>query len=288
MNPSRACVLLFTALLSACSSSTSLPNPDILSVTPNQVIVPRELPVEQRVPIRVSLDAVIPVRVDYGNEQVTTDVAKVWIGPAPATVQWVGQDGTLTVVVPDVLDKGSYDVRVALPDGREASRASVLSLILPDDDSHLPVDPDPDSGTLDPEDAGPLILTDAGTEEDGGLSPGQDDAGVQLPEDGGLGPNDPIRPGDITGFTLDTLGDQAWNTPFPVTVRAIGPRAAHFQDSVELTVNKTGAVSPLKLGPFVNGLCVQPVTVQARGANVKLTVTDAYGAQGTSNGFKVQ
>ena len=68
----------------------------------------------------------------------------------------------------------------------------------------------------------------------------------------------------------------------------LGPRAAHFQDSVELTLNKKGTITPLKLGPFDNGVVGQYVTIDARGGNLKLTVTDAFGAQGTSNGFKVQ
>lgn len=289
MSPRRVSALLIAALLSACDSSTSLPAPSILSVTPNQVTVPRALPAELRSPVRVSLDAVVPVRVDYGEEQVRTDSARVWIGSEEAPVRWVEQDGTLTVSVPEALDTGSYDVRVALSDGREATRPSVLSLIPLEDDRQEPSGSD---AGLEPlpgeEDAGPLILTDAGPPEDGGLSPGGGDAGVGLPEDGGLGPNDPIRPGDITGFALDTLGDQDWGVPFLVTVRALGPRAGHFMDSVELTVNKNGAVSPFKLGPFDYGVVTQLVTVQARGANVKLTVTDAYGAQGTSNGFKVK
>ena len=290
MNPGRVSALLIAALLSACGSSTSLPNPDILSVTPNQVIVPRELPVEQRSPVRVSLDAVIPVRVDYGEQQVSTDAARVWIGSEQATVQWVEQDGTLTVAVPEVLDTGGYDVRVALSDGREATRTFALRLIPGANAPWEPTDPDPaDAGTVEPDDAGPLILTDAGEPDaDGGLSPDAGDGGVTPSEDGGLGPDDPIRPGDITGFELVDLGDQTYGAPFQVTVRAIGPRAAHFMDSVELTVNKNGNVSPLKLGPFTYGVVKQDVTVKVRGANVKLTVTDAYGAQGTSNGFKVE
>jgi hypothetical protein len=282
MRPGRVTALLVAALLSACDSSTSLPTPDILSVTPNQVAVPREVPVELRSPVRVSLDAVIPVRVDYGEEQVRTDAARVWIGSEEALVQWVEQDGTLTVAVPEALDTGSYDVRVALSDGRESTRSSVLTLIPWEDGRQVT-----DAGTVDiPEDqdAGPVVLLDGGSLEDGGTSP---DAGVKTP--GEPGPDDPILPGDITGFELDTLGDQGRGVPFLVTVRAMGPRAAHFQDGVELTVNKlNGGVSPLKLGPFDFGLCVQLVTVDAHGANVKLTVTDAYGAQGTSNGFKVQ
>jgi hypothetical protein len=278
----RATVLLVAALLCACGSSTALPAPDILSVVPNQVTVPRHVPVEQRSPVRVSLDAVIPVRVDYGQEQVSTDAARVWIGSEQASVQALDSDGTLIIGVPEMLDTGTYDVRVALSDGRETVRQAVFSVI----PKHRGPQPDDDAGVVDiPEedlDAGPLIQTDAGTPDAGTSS----DAGVVQPD--GPGPNDPIRPGDITGFEIEALEDQQQGTPFLVVVRALGPRAAHFQDSTELTVNKHGTVSPLKLGPFDNGVVGQYVTVGVLGANVKLTVTDAYGAQGTSNGFKVQ
>ena len=284
MNPGRVTALLAAALLCACDSSTKLPAPDILSVTPNQVTVPRAVPIEQRSPVRVSLDAVIPVRVDYGEEQARTDAARVWIGSEEATVQGLEQDGTLTVAVPEALDTGSYDVRVALSDGRESTRASVLTLIPADESQQLPFDAGQEQQPGGDPDAGPVTVLDGGSPEDGGTPR---DGGVKIPD--GPGPDEPMRPGDVTGFELDAVEDQARGVPFLVTVRALGPRAAHFQNGVEVTVNKSnGTVSPLKLGPFDAGTCVQLVTVNARGANVKLTVTDAFGAQGTTNGFKVK
>ncbi|MFP2910736.1 hypothetical protein ACLESD_38005 [Pyxidicoccus sp. 3LFB2] len=277
MSLGRVTLLLVVALGCACGSSASFPAPDILSVAPNQLPVPREVPADKRDPIRVSLDAVIPVRVDYSHEQVRTDAARVWIGSEEASVTSLDRDGTLVVEVPVALDQGTYDVRVSLSDGREAMRPAVLTLI-PEDWGRQS-----DAGMIDlPEeqDAGPLILLDGGTPD--ASTP---DAGPPPVEPG---PNDPIVPGDITGFIIEAVGDQQRGTPFLVIVHALGPRAAHFQDSVELTLNKKGTLSPLKLGPFDNGVVGQYVTVDAKGGNLKLTVTDAFGAQGTSNGFKVQ
>ena len=278
---SRA-VLLATLLLCACGGGGPLPAPEILSVTPNQVSVSRGAPAAERKSVRISLDAVIPVRVDYGREQVRTDAARVWIGPEEAPLEGLEQDGTLTVAVPKALDPGTYDVRVALSDGRETARSSALTLLLMGGTRT-----DTDAGVGEPPeeltDAGPLILVDGGVPLDAGTPR---DGGVKLPDE--PGPHDPIRPGDVTGFELEPVEPQRQGVAFLVTVRALGPRAAHFQDSVELSINKNnGGVRPTKLGPFDNGMCTQLVTVDAQGGNVKLTVTDAYGAQGTSNGFKV-
>ncbi|WP_426752149.1 hypothetical protein [Myxococcus sp. Y35] len=53
---------------------------------------------------------------------------------------------------------------------------------------------------------------------------------------------------------------------------------------MSLTVNKKNGT----VGPFDAGVHTALVTVTAHGGNIKLTVTDAFGAQGTSNGFKVK
>ncbi|MCP3142170.1 hypothetical protein [Pyxidicoccus xibeiensis] len=262
---SRSSVLLATALLCACGTSTSLPAPDILSVSPNQVIVPRELPAEKRDSVEVSLDAVIPVHVDYGEERVRTAAAKVWIGPEEASVEDLKTDGTLTVSVPEALDEGAYEVRVVLADGREARRPSALTLRLPEG---TPLIDPPDAG-LDSE------LTD------GGSSPGRDGGsrGATLVE------------GDITGFTVnlnDLQQDANGAGTYLLIVNALGPRAAEFQGTVKLSINKQYAtVTPDTLGPFSNGRGVKEITVEAKGGNLKLTVTDEFGAQGTSAGFKL-
>jgi hypothetical protein len=240
--------LLATLLLCACGGGASLPAPEILSISPNRITVPRGTPAAERRSIVISLDAVIAVRVDYGRERVSTEAVRVWIGAEEAPLEGLEADGTLTVTVPGSLDEGTYDVRVSLADGREAVRPSALTVV--------PV----------------------GSQEGG-------DAGTPMV----VRPEDPMRRGDITGFLIESLGEQRRGVPFRVTIRAVGPRAAHFRDDVTLALNRDDdEVSPSRLGPFVGGVCEQLVTVDAHGGNVKLTVTDAFGAQGTSNGFKVR
>ena len=280
MSLGRARVLLVAALLYACGSNAPLPAPDILSVTPNQVPMAKGRPSEERTLIRVSLDAVIPVRVDYGEEKAHTDAARVWIGSEEAPVQSVDRDGTLVVEVPETLLKGTYDVRIALSDGREAVRVAVLTVVPKGRGPQSGSDAGSDEVPEENPDAGPIDMRDAGS-----LPP--DAGGGNLPDDR-LDPRAPMRPGDVTGFQFEAVGDQTQGTPFLLVVRALGPRAAHFQESVELTLNKRGTVTPLRLGPFTNGVCEQLVIVDAKGGNVKLTVTDAFGAQGSSNGFKVK
>jgi hypothetical protein len=280
MSLGRARVLLVAALLYACGSSSPLPAPDILSVTPNQVPMAKGGPTHERTLIRVSLDAVIPVRVDYGEEKAHTDAARVWIGSEEAPVQSVDRDGTLVVEVPETLLKGTYDVRIALSDGREAVRVAVLTVVPKGRGPQSGSDAGSDEVPEENPDAGPIDTRDAGS-----LPP--DAGGGNLPDDR-LDPRAPMRPGDITGFQFEAVGDQTQDTPFLLVVRALGPRAAHFQEYVELTLTKKGTVTPSRLGPFTNGVCEQRVSVDAKGGNVKLTVTDAFGAQGSSNGFKVK
>ncbi|NMO23016.1 hypothetical protein HPC49_46460 [Pyxidicoccus fallax] len=269
---SRAVALLATVLLLACSGGGTLPSPEILSVTPNQVTVPEGAPAEERQFVRISLDAVIAVHVDYGREEARTEAVRVWIGGQVARLTELAQDGTLEVEVPASLPGGTYDIRVALADGREAVRSSALTLVPVSprsDDEPNPVDCPKglDAGVSFPADAG--TLPDAGGPED-------------------PGPGGPIRPGDVTGFELEDVEDQQSGVPFPITIRAVGPRAAHFEEGVEVTINKKGTVSPTKVGPFVRGEYTALITVDAQGGNVKVTVTDAFGAQGTTNGFKIR
>ncbi|MBZ4422089.1 hypothetical protein [Myxococcus sp. RHSTA-1-4] len=263
----RAAALLVTLLLCACGGGGALPAPEILSVSPNRLTLPEGTPAaDNKRTVRISLDAVIAVHVDYGKEQVTADAVRVWIGAEEATLEEVDPDGTLTVGVPASLGDGTYDVRVTLSDGREAVRTSALTLVTVG--VRTGGEPGPDAGIL--------IETDGGVLLDGG-SPVEP------------GPGDPMRMGDVTGFELTTVGEQQQGVPFRLTLRAMGPRAVHFKGAVELTINKrNGSVSPSKLGPFVNGVCEHLVTVDAHGGNVKLTVTDAFGAQGTTNGFRVR
>ncbi len=249
----RAWALAAPLLLSACDAPPPLPAPEILSVSPNYAPLPDVEPVL----VHVSLDAVLPIRVDYGRQEARTAPLHVWIGGEPAHVHQYALDGTLDVAVPAGLTTGSHDLRVALADGRESVRPGALTLVTAAPGGW------PDAGPT------PCELRDCPS----------GDAGTERP----------MQRGDVTGFVLEPLEDQRRGEPFLVVIRAEGPQAARFSDTVSLTVNKkNGTVSPNTLGPFDAGVHTQHVTVTAHGGNIKLTVTDAFGAQGTSNGFKVK
>ncbi|MFP2934207.1 hypothetical protein ACLESO_55620 [Pyxidicoccus sp. 3LG] len=260
----RVAALLATALLCACGASTTLPTPEILSVSPNRVTVPRHVSAEKRDTVKISLDAVIPIRVDYDDERARAEASRVWIGAEEAEVLSLVADGTLTVSVPEALDEGTYDIRVALADGREARRPDALTLRRPGTNSTVD---SPDAG-LDP------ISLDGGTGEDAGTP---------------VDPRSPMREGDITGYDVSIDNFQEESPTFILVVTAQGQRAAHFQGTVQLSINKQNAsVTPASLGPFSNGRLSKPVTVDGKGGNLKLTVTDEFGAQGTSAGFKLK
>ncbi|MCP3099387.1 hypothetical protein LZ198_10950 [Myxococcus sp. K15C18031901] len=261
-----ATVLL--AVLLACGANTVLPTPHILSVSP------RQAKVGYTGLIRVSLDAVVPVRVDYGQQEARAETTVcVMFGDVEARLQTLDPDGTLEVSVPDALTPGDHDVRVILADGREARREAGF-LLYAEDQPQV----ETDSGTFI-DDGG---TADAGAPEDGGV--GEGDGGTPQPE-----PGSPMREGDITAYEFDAIPDQAQGQSFVVTVRAIGPRAFEFEEKVDLSVSPaSGVISPESLDQFVAGVCTQSVTVAAQGNNVKLTVTDRFGVQATSNGFRVK
>jgi hypothetical protein len=244
---SRVFLLLAVLLLGACGSSTSLPAPEILSVSPNPIAVNERAP-----ELTIALDVVIPVHVDYSREEASPTTVQVWLGTVEVPLVSQDADGTLKVLVPKDMGPGKYDLRVALSDGREAVRAEALTIVPARD--------------------------------------GQGDAGTPPEEviDGGILVGSPGAA--ITGFQFETIGSpQQSGQSFEVHVRAMGPRAALFQDTVTLTLSKkNGSVSPTKLGPFTDGRLTTHVTVTGKGGNLKLTVEDPVsGAEGTSNGFKV-
>lgn len=246
---SRVLLLLATLLLGACGTSTLLPPPEILSVKPNVIVVN-----ERDVILTVELEAVMPIHVDYAQEQASLSTVRVLLNTTELEDPAVDSDGTLTVAVPDDLERGTYDLRVALSDGREVVREKALEVVTPRDGRG------DDGGTVPDE-----VF-------DGGILVGDRDTGV-------------------TGFEFDPIGElQQSGQSFEVQIRATGPRAARFQHEVTLRLNKRNAsVSPTTLGPFTNGRFNARITVTGKGGNMKLTVADeASEAEGTSNGFKVQ
>ncbi|MFP2956588.1 hypothetical protein ACLEPN_01835 [Myxococcus sp. 1LA] len=255
---SRARGLLPTLLLCACGTSTTLGPPEILSVRPNQVLVTEAASSR----VQVSLDAVLPIRVDYGREEAHASPVHVWIGSEEAQVERAALDGTLQVAMPPGLGVGSHDVRVVLADGREGMRPDALTLASTDATDAG----DPRCEEAEPRDCRPPT-----------------DAGVTFPGEA------PLARGDITGFRVEPVGAQRVGEPFLVVIHAEGPRATRFHGTVTMTVNaRNGTVGPSTLGPFQDGVLSQDVTVTAHGGNIKLTVTDDLGAQGTSNGFRVR
>ncbi|MFY1829647.1 hypothetical protein ACN47A_27275 [Myxococcus fulvus] len=257
----RALVALALMLLSACGSSTSLPAPRIVSVTPASDIVGRTDP------IVVQLEAAVPIRVDYaeGAAQPRSGT-RVWLGALELEVRELDARGALSVDLPADLGAATYDVRVVLADGREATSPGGFALW------------SQDAGRPD---AGPDGIPDGGVYvADGGPEP-EPDAGPD--------PTRPMGEGDITGYEFEPIPDQAIGQPFAITVRAVGPRAAEFTDKVDLSISKNnGNVSPTSLDKFVGGICVQNLAIDAQGANVVLTVTDRFGVQSSSNAFKVK
>lgn len=270
---SRALLLVATLLLGACGTSTSLPAPEILSVSPNRVPIN-----EKGTKVTISLNTVIAVQVDYAKEEASSTGARVLFDEVEVEPNNVYADGTIKVPVPEGLKPDrTYDVRVLLSDGREAVKTDAFTLSTPNDDGDGPGEDTADAGDI------PEEIFDAGTfgDLDGG-SPL--DAGVKEPGDAG-----PVGEGDVTGFEFAHIDDQQGGQRFQITIKAIGPRAHLFQESVEVKPNKKGSVSPTMLGPFINGALEDfPITVDAKGGNIKLTVTGPFGAQGTSNGFKVR
>ncbi|MCE9671127.1 hypothetical protein LY474_25275 [Myxococcus stipitatus] len=246
---------MLLALLLGCGANTGLPSPRITSVSPGEAAQ------GYTGFVRVTIEAVLPVRVDYGRQEANAETAvRVLFGSEEAPILGVTPDGSFEVRIPEALALGDHDVRVVLADGREARREDGFTLV--------PVNaPDPTH------DAGTLI-------DDGGTP----DGGTSQPE-----PGTPMREGDITAYEFDAIADQAQGQAFVVTVRAIGPRAWEFEEKVELALgDASGAVSPQALDQFVAGVCTQSVTVSAQGNSVKLVVKDRFGVQATSNAFKVR
>ncbi|WP_163869820.1 hypothetical protein [Myxococcus eversor] len=258
--------VLLALLLSACGSSAVLPAPTIRSVSP------QEAHVGYLGTIRVTLDVVFPIRVDYSRQEASAGTGvRLWFGEVEAPLRDLDAEGTLSADVPSGLEPGTHDVRVVLADGREALRVdgfTVIEEVVLDEDGGVEEVPD-----------GGIFVADGGPEVDGGTSA----------PDGGPTPGTPMKEGDITGFEFDVVPEQTRGQPFVVTVRALGPRAEEFEDKLDLTVSSSnGGVSPTSLDMFVAGVCAQSISVNAQGANVTLTVTDRFGVKGTSNSFRVK
>ncbi|WP_148282314.1 hypothetical protein [Corallococcus coralloides] len=260
----------------ACTGGPeALPPPTIVGVEP------ATLPVNAKdEDLTVRFDARYSVAVDYGTEKVDARMGsgRIWVDEKEATVSSFDPAGVAIVTVPRGLGAGAHAVRLQLDDGREAVAEGALTLRPPGQE------------VIDPpliEDGGILILSDAGpiySDFDGGVD--TTDGGEQV--DAGPGPDVPMREGDITGFSFDEIeGTRVSRTSFAITVRASGPRAGHFQGSVELIASR-GTVSPSKIGPCDFGVCNANIVMDAPAGNVRLTAVDSFGATGDSNTFRLE
>jgi hypothetical protein len=268
-----------TAVLAwACSGGpeATLPPPTILGVEPAR------LPVNAHdEAITVRFDARYAMTVDYGAKKVDARMGpgRLWVDEQEAAVESFDPLGVAVVKVPRGLGTGEHRVKLRLDDGREAEASGALVLYPPGQGNEELPDED-DAGVLIALDAGPIVIP----EQDAGTNP--TDAGTE--QDAGPHPDDPMREGDVTGFTFDAIeGSRTNRQAFAITVRAQGPRAPHFEGSVELMASR-GTVSPTKIGPCDDGVCHAIIVMEAPTGDVRIIAMDSFGVTGTSNTFRLE
>jgi hypothetical protein len=121
----RTLACLSLLLCCACGGPEALPTPHILSVEPEQ------LATDVATPVVLTLDTeVLPFYVDYGAPEGTQAVQlALSIGGREVTIDSYEREGRLHATVPAGLPEGAQELRVSLPDGREAlSQAGLLVL----------------------------------------------------------------------------------------------------------------------------------------------------------------
>ncbi|MFP2902882.1 hypothetical protein [Corallococcus sp. 4LFB] len=259
----------------ACAGAPeSLPQPTIVAVEP------ATLPVNTKDDaITIRFDARYAMTVDYGAEKVDARMGpgRIWVDEEEATVTRFDPTGVATATVPQGLGAGTHAVRLRLEDGREAVSKDALTLRPPGQGEGEPPLMLEDGGVLMATDAGPIVK-----DFDGGVGDGGE------PEDAGPGAEDPMREGDVTAYVFDPIeGTRISRTAFPITVHAQGPRAGHFQGSLELIASR-GTVQPAKLGPCDSGVCNAIIIMDAPAGNVHLNAVDAFGVTGESNTFRLE
>lgn len=249
----RKTILMSALLLGACEPA-SPPVPNIVSIEPEEVVSGQEAT------LSLTLDALPPMRIDYGHRTATLLAPLMLrIGEQEIAVDAVEQDGTLRATVPGNLATGQQEVRLVLEDGTESAQEQGLMVLPPP-----PALPSGRSGdgtpTSDGTGSGPV--TDPGS-----VTPGEGAARV-------------------TGIQIDPIGDQVKDVPFTITLRAQGPGAARFTGQVQLTTNK-GHLSPNLSGTFLEGVRQEQVVLDKQGGNVSLTIRLGDGITVQSNAFKV-
>lgn len=108
--------------------------------------------------------------------------------------------------------------------------------------------------------------------------------GQQVVREKGFEVTPPLQ---LTGFVVEPIGPQAVETPFSITLRAVGQDAALFRSRVKLYSNN-GTVEPEVSRPFEAGVLTQEITVDNIGPRpVSILVEDYVGHTGRSNEFSV-
>ncbi|MCI0571293.1 MAG: hypothetical protein L0Y66_11115, partial [Myxococcaceae bacterium] len=111
-------LLSLAACLLILSSCQDWPDPVIRSVTPSEMVASEAttLAIDTRLPL--------PMGVDYATGEVEADTrVTLTVGTLTAptlTVLDISPQGVITARVPSLLEPGSYDVKLALGDGRTA------------------------------------------------------------------------------------------------------------------------------------------------------------------------
>jgi hypothetical protein len=89
------------------------------------------------------------------------------------------------------------------------------------------------------------------------------------------------------GFTIDPIGNQTKDVPFPVTIRATDPNASTFGGTMDLT-STNGVMYPPTTAPFENGVRVESVVFTTPVNSTLIQVRDVAGrAVALSNPFRV-
>lgn len=118
----RRKIALLPALL-LCACATGSPAPNILSVEPQEVVH------GEAATISVKLDALPPVKIDYGKRTATL-LATLRVGDQEVSIDRMEQDGTLVATLPPDLSEGTHDIALSLEED-ETVHAQGLTVLPP-------------------------------------------------------------------------------------------------------------------------------------------------------------
>ncbi len=236
----RVAGALLPLLLWACEPA-ALPDPSIVSVTPERI------PAGYPAALSVQVSAVLPVTVDYeaGDVDPAQLEMTVQVAGQEVDIPFVDREGTLIVPVPEGLEAGDYDVRVALADGRAAVRERAFSIV--------------------------TVPTTHGGGEDGAAPGGASEE----------------SPAGIFGLRIDPIADQVRGVPFQITVRALGPAAESFHQTVTFRANK-GTVNIHTPCSSSRGVQAKEISLSHPSPHVYLLAETAQGHKALSNAFRVR